>query len=177
MKVELVIAESSELVRNLFQYYIYDMSEYTKFSPNSDGTFTVDERIIQLNTYWTNPDHYPYLILVNDEVAGFSLLRKYPFNKDYFDIGQFFILRKFKNSGVGRKAFTLSVHKHPGKWLTRVLPNNDGAYRFWEKVISEVSDELPEIKKEMYIDKEMYYFYYNVQSGDNHDSVKPTQYQ
>lgn len=49
MKIELSIAESSEVIMNLFQYYIYDMSEYTKFSPNIDGTFTVDESIVQLN--------------------------------------------------------------------------------------------------------------------------------
>ncbi|WP_207736246.1 hypothetical protein [Fusibacter ferrireducens] len=56
----------------------------------------------------------------------------------------------------------MSVNKYPGKWLTRVLPNNDGAYKFWEKVISEVATEPPEVKKELYMGKEMVYFYYNV---------------
>lgn len=162
MKIELILAEEPEIITNLFQYYIYDMSEYVKFSPNSDGTFTVDESTIQLNTYWTRSDHYPYLIMVDDEIAGFSLLRKFPFNKDYFDIGQFFVLRKFKNLGIGREAFKLSVNKYPGKWITRVLPNNDGAYRFWEKVISEFATDLPEVKKESYMGKEMFYFYYNI---------------
>lgn len=62
MKLDLVIAETTDLIRNMFQYYIYDMSEYTKFSPNDDGTYIVDESIIQLNNYWTRPNHYPYLI-------------------------------------------------------------------------------------------------------------------
>ncbi len=160
MKVELVLAESSEIIMNLFQYYIYDMSEYTKFDPNPDGTFTVDESIIKLNVYWEHPDHYPYLILVDDKIAGFSMIRKFPFNKTYFDMGQFFILRKYKHLGVGREAFKLSVSKHPGKWITRVLPNNEGAYKFWEKVISEIATDLPEVRKETYMDKEMVYFYF-----------------
>lgn len=162
MKIKINRADSSEIVMNLFQYYIYDMSEYTGFSPNSDGTFTVDESIVNLNMYWTCQDHYPYLIIVDDEIAGFSLVRKYPFDNDYFDIGQFFVLRKFKNKGIGRKAFELSIREHPGKWITRVLPNNIGAYRFWDKVISEVSTVPVKIKKELYVNKEMTYFYYYI---------------
>ncbi|MBS7528789.1 GNAT family N-acetyltransferase [Fusibacter paucivorans] len=162
MKIELVSAESPEIIMNLFQYYIYDMSEYTKFDPNPDGTFTVDERVVQLSIYWNDPKHYPYLILVDGEMAGFSLLRKFPLDQAYFDIGQFFVLRKYKHLGVGREAFKLSVNKHPGRWITRVLPNNDGAYKFWEKVILEVAAEVPVVRKELYMGKEMIYFYYNV---------------
>jgi predicted acetyltransferase len=167
MKIKLVLQETPEIIRNLFQYYIYDMSEYAKFSSNPDGTFTVDESKIQLNVYWTNQDHYPYLIVVDDEIAGFSLIRKFPFDEDYFDMGQFFILRKFKNLGIGRKAFELSVNRYPGKWITRVLPDNDGAYRFWDKVISEVSTELTVVRKELYMNKEMVFFYYRVTENVN----------
>jgi predicted acetyltransferase len=90
------------------------------------------------------------------------LLRKFPLDQAYFDIGQFFVLRKYKHLGVGREAFKLSVNKYPGRWITRVLPNNEGAYKFWEKVISEVTAELPVVRKELYMGKEMIYFYYNV---------------
>lgn len=166
MKIELVRAESSEIIRNMFQYYIYDMSEYTKFCPNEDGTYTVDESIIHLNDYWTNSNHHPYLIMVDYEIAGFSLIRAFPFAPEYYDIGQFFILRKYKGMGLGRKAFELSVKRHPGKWITRVLPDNQGAYSFWMKVITDFAIEPPEIRKESYVDKEMLYFYYEVK-GEN----------
>lgn len=165
MKVELVVAESPEIIRNMFPYYIYDMSEYTKFSPNDDGTYVVDESILNLNTYWTKSNHYPFLIKVDDEVAGFSLLREFPFLEGYYDVGQFFILRKYKGQGIGREAFELSVKKFPGKWITRVLPNNGGAFKFWEKVISEVAIGVPEVRNEMYMDKEMVYFYYDIENN------------
>jgi len=169
MKIELEIAKSAELIRNMFQYYIYDMSEYTKFSPNDDGTYTVDESIIQLNNYWTSSIHYPYLKKVDGEIAGFVLIREFPFSKDYNDIGQFFVLRKYKRMGVGKEAFKLSVRKHPGKWITRVLPNNQGAYKFWRKVISEIADELSEVRNEKYMNKEMVYFYYSVHGNREKD--------
>lgn len=162
MKVELVASESPDIIRNMFQYYIYDMSEYAKFSPNDDGTYIVDESVIELNTYWTESNHYPFLIKVDGELAGFSLLREFPFVEGYYDIGQFFILRKYKGLGIGKQAFELSVKHLPGKWITRVLPNNSGALKFWEKVISEVATRVLEVKNEMYMDKEMVYFYYEV---------------
>lgn len=163
MKVELLIADSPELIMNMFQYYIYDMSEYTKFAPNANGTYTVDESVVQLSTYWKEPDHYPFLIKVDDEIAGFSLIREFPFKKGHYDVGQFFVLRKYKGLGIGRIAFNLSVRKFPGKWITRVLPTNDGAFKFWKKVISDVAVGCPVIKKEMYMGKEMIYFNYIVE--------------
>ena len=62
--------------------------------------------------------------MCDGEIAGFSLLRRYPLDKSSFDIGQFFVLSKFKNKGVGRKAFELSVSGFPGKWVVRVLQEN-----------------------------------------------------
>lgn len=165
MYIELVQAKSPEVIMNMFQYYIYDMSEYTKFSPNPDGTYQVDESLVQLSTYFEAEDHYPYMIMVDGQVAGFSLLRVFPYNKEYYDIGQFFVLRKYKGQGVGREAFRLSVKKHPGNWITRVLPNNEGAFKFWEKVIGEIAEEKPLVKKDLYCEKEMHYFYYQVNGG------------
>ncbi len=161
MKVELIKAESPEIIMNLFQYYIYDMSEYTGFSPNPNGTYTVDESVVHLNDYWTKADHYPFYIKVDDQIAGFSLIRKYPNSKEYYDMGQFFILRKYKGRGVGRKAFECAIGNFPGKWITRVLPHNRGAYKFWNKVIREFSESTPVLKNEYYGDKEMIFFYYD----------------
>ena len=162
MKVSLVPAEKYEYVKNLFQYYIYDMSEYTGWPPYENGTFDVSDSVTGLSDYWNKPNHFPYLIMVDDEVAGFSLVRKYPDNDDYFDIGQFFILRKFKRKGVGEKAFKLSVSRHSGKWITRVLPNNLGAKKFWLKVINSIATTEIEVKTELYKSTEMEFIRYCV---------------
>jgi predicted acetyltransferase len=164
MDIKLQLATDSKIITSLFQYYIYDMSEYAKFSPDENGSYAVSDTVSKLSDYWKLPEHYPYLITVDGEIAGFSLLRRFPFNKNYFDIGQFFILRKYKNKGVGKKAFQLSVRKHPGKWITRVLLNNTGAYNFWLNVISEISSENQKILKEKYYDNIMYFFYYDVEN-------------
>lgn len=161
MRVTLATAEDYEYVQNLFQYYIYDMSEYTGWPPYENGTFEVDDSVTGLSDYWNKPNHYPYLILVDGEIAGFSLVRKYPENDEFFDMGQFFVLRKFKRKGVGEEAFKQSVAKHPGKWITRVLPNNDGAKKFWLKAINSVANTEITVKAELYKTTEMEFIRYS----------------
>ena len=165
-KVTIKRENDEKTITNLFQYYIYDMSEYTGFSPNLEGTYAVADSISKLSDYWTRTEHYPYLILVDGEIAGFSLVRRYPLNPEYFDVGQFFVLRKFKRMGVGKRAFKLSVSKHPGKWITRVLLDNKGAFDFWKKVISEVSNDCYIINEEKYFDKDMNFIYYSIGSNN-----------
>lgn len=70
-------------------------------------------------------------------------------------MGQFFILRKYKRKGIGVQAFQLTVSKHPGKWMTRVLPDNTGAREFWLKAIKAIASTEIAIETELYKSTEM----------------------
>ena len=158
MKIELVSVKKSErkVIDSLFQFYLYDMSEYMGWNVNSDGQFDVNLSI--LDNYWDRDDHFPFFIFCDVDLAGFSLLRHYPNDITYLDIGQFFILRKFKRKGIGREAFKLSVSKFPGKWLTRVLPENEGAVKFWLNVISDITKENYCMTSEFYGENVLMHF-------------------
>ncbi|MEP4545580.1 MAG: GNAT family N-acetyltransferase [Saccharospirillum sp.] len=162
MNITLVPAESFEYVKNLFQYYIYDMTEYTGWPPHSDGTFEVHDSVTGLSDYWTKPNHFPYLIKVDGEIAGFSLVRKYPEDEECFDMGQFFVLRKYKRKGIGEQAFKISASKHPGRWITRVHPSNTGAKEFWLKAIKAIASTKIVIETELYKTTEMEFIRYGV---------------
>ena len=167
MNIKLTKADDWSVIANMFQYYIYNMSEYTGFSPDANGSYAVDEKITGLYDYWKLADHYPFLIEADGEIAGFSLMRKFPENPEIYDIGQFFILRKFKGKGVGKKSFELSVKMFPGKWQTRVLLNNSGAKIFWTKVISGISKETPTTSIEKYKGKEMEFIYFSISKQES----------
>jgi predicted acetyltransferase len=164
-KVELVSASKldKKIVYNLFRYYVYDMSEYMGWNPSKEGIYGSNTSLLEI--YWENDDHYPYLVYCNDELAGFSLLRKYPADKELYDIGQFFVLRKFKRKGVGGKAFELSVSKYPGKWLTRVLLDNTGALKFWLSAIAQITNDNFSQAIEQDEDLNMHFIRYNITSG------------
>lgn len=162
MQVELkpVTKEDQIIVENLWELYLYDMSEYTGWAVSEEGKFTTDYP--SLEKYWKNEDHTPFLIRVDGEIAGFSLLRRYPYDPEWNDIAQFFIMRKFKGKGIGRQAFLLSVKKYPGKWLTRVLENNAGSLIFWTTVIEELTDGNFTQNVEDYEGNKMYFLRYEV---------------
>ncbi|MFM2486437.1 GNAT family N-acetyltransferase [Celerinatantimonas yamalensis] len=157
MSVSLVKIEqdSRYILENLFVYYIYDMSEFMGWSPDQQGQYTFNHE--SLTPYWQERDHIPYFIHVDNELAGFALIRHYPANPAVFDIEQFFVLRKFKGNGVGKKALSLVVGKHPGTWQIRVLKENKAALKFWEAALTAIVGAKFEITLDIDIDLQMHF--------------------
>lgn len=165
MKVTLVPAndiKSKNIIANLFHYYIYDMSEYTGWNPDSTGSYAVNFSEIGFDGYWLCDDHFPFLIQCDDEYAGFVMLRKYPEDSTVMDIGQFFVLKKYKGKGIGRIAFKLAVSAFPGKWQTRVLVHNTGALVFWKNVIGELVGKEFTSTREPYGQHQMHFIRYEI---------------
>jgi len=146
-------SDSRHVLENLFPYYIYDMSEFMGWNPNSDGLFTFD--CATLDSYWKEVDHVPYFIHVGKELAGFALVRNYPIEPETFDIEQFFVLRKFKGKGVGKKVLLAVVANHPGKWQIRVLKENEAALKFWLSAVKNVVSSCYEVSLDIDVDLEM----------------------
>lgn len=82
--------------------------------------------------------HYPYFISVDSELAGFALVRRYPSNPAIYDMGQFFVLRKFKGKGIGKQALKSVLERFPGRWQIRVMVENTAALGFWAAAVSSV---------------------------------------
>lgn len=135
-----------ELIQNLIRFYIYDMSEFTGWSCPPNGLYGgVDDQPYYFGktpsikeVLW--PDGWQgkgYKILVNSEIAGFCLVRL--FNKEdrqLHDIGEFFIIRKFRNKGLGRRVAHAVFDLYPGNWQVRQMVDNRPAQAFWRKVVA-----------------------------------------
>ena len=133
--LEKIIQGDEQLLENLFQLYLHDMSYYAKFRISENGKFTFNPEI--LKAYFNQPHHYPYFIMHGGELAGFALIRRYPDDQDLLDMGQFFVLNSYKRTGVGKAAFQLCLEAHRGQWQVRILPENFAAKEFWRNAISE----------------------------------------
>jgi len=152
--------ESRHLLENLFPYYIYDMSEYMGWKPNESGLFTFNSA--SLDIYWLKSDHAPYFIYVGEELAGFVLVRNYPENETVYDIAQFFVLRKFKGQGIGKKSLQLIVTLFPGEWQIRVLIENSGALAFWKSAVANIVGDNYQQCKAMDFDLLMHFLSFEV---------------
>ena len=50
-------------------------------------------------------------------------------------MAEFFIMRKHRRSGIGRRAAAECFNRFPGRWLIHQIPGNEVAAAFWRAVI------------------------------------------
>lgn len=135
--LEVASLDSSELLSNLLGLYIHDMSEVHPVEVGVDGRF----RYEKLPLYWSQREtHFPYLVYAGGQVVGFALAtRGSPASDDPedLDVAEFFILRRYRRSGLGRQAAFLLWTRLPGHWVVRVSSANRGGLAFWRATIAE----------------------------------------
>lgn len=127
----------TELLSNLLELYIHDLSAvFPNIEPGPNGRFGY----AKLPLYWADPERrFAFLIRAGSRIAGFALVtRGSPASDDpnVLDVAEFFVLRRYRRTGVGRRAASLLWSRFPGAWIVRVSEGNRGALPFWASVIA-----------------------------------------
>ncbi|CDZ80235.1 putative acetyltransferase [Candidatus Rubidus massiliensis] len=140
--IDLVNTNKKEIIQNLARFYVYEMSRFCGFLPGwktpSDGLYTC----FDLSRYWTEPHRFPYLIHVDEELAGFALIHKIGSLPTIdWTIGEFFVIAKYQNKGVGKFVAHNIFDQFKGMWEVCQIPENKPAIIFWEKIIKEYSSD------------------------------------
>lgn len=131
--------EYKVVIQNLMQFYIYDFSEYIKYDVEDDGRFAP---YAYLDDYWDEANNkFSYIIMRDNKYVGFVLVKLVEAkNAKYFSMAEFFILKKYRQSGVG-KAIAMEVFNlHKGHWEVYQKDSNKPAQIFWKKVIQEYTN-------------------------------------
>lgn len=119
------------LFDRLEQLYGYDFSEIAGNVIGTDGVYPSNPCFAAM---WTDPNRFPRLLLVNNEPAGFALVRK--IGKRKYEMEQFFVMRKFRRTGIGRDAAHQLFSAFPGHWTVEQITENIAAHAFWRDAIS-----------------------------------------
>jgi predicted acetyltransferase len=142
-EVALKVAQVSDaaLLSNLLELYIHDLSEaFPDIELGPDGRFGYSK----LPGYWTEPERrFAFLITCDSRTVGFALATlgsPVSDDPDVFDVAEFFVLRAYRRSGVGRKAALLLWNRLRGSWTVRVSGGNAGACVFWRRIIAEYTN-------------------------------------
>jgi predicted acetyltransferase len=134
--IEQATQADAGLLANLLELYVHDLSEAFSIELGPDGRFGYPK----LPLYWSEPDkRFPFLIRAGGKTVGFAFVtRGSPATdeRDVLDVAEFFVLRRHRRSGCGRRAAGLLFDRFPGRWIVRVSEGNGGALPFWESVIS-----------------------------------------
>jgi predicted acetyltransferase len=124
------------IIQNMASYYVYDRTGSMGWPCSENGTF----ECIDFKHYFENPNEKAFLVKINNELAGFALLDKTCLIAPVdWNMGEFFILRKFQGKGVAAQVALDIFAQHPGRWSVAVMPENIQAVNFWRKVINQVS--------------------------------------
>ena len=131
--------DSKRIISNLMQIYTKELSLYqdetTNFKILDNGLYEISK---YFDLYFKEDNRHPYILKCNDDVAGFALVR---FNEDnHYEIGEFFVLDKYRKLGSGTYMAKEIFSKYHGDWEIRVLLKNKIAQEFWRKVVTDVSN-------------------------------------
>lgn len=129
MDVEVVGAELRDkpVLRQLLQLYQYDFSEFDDADVEAEGAY----RYQYLDEYWTEPDRHPLLFRVGGKWVGFALVR----TGTPHDMAEFFVMRKYRRSGIGTVLAREVFARFPGEWQVRQMTSNPSATAFWLQAI------------------------------------------
>lgn len=130
--------EHIELIRNLYQFYAYESSDWEQEDVEADGRFYIHEE--HLARYWSEPQWSANLILVNGYVAGFLLIERSELAVlDALELADLFILKRYRRQGIGRALASQVLTSAQGDWLVRFYDQDEVSQAFWRSVL----DNLP----------------------------------
>lgn len=124
-----VTKADEEILKNLFQFYIYDFSEFMDLDVEATGRYreySFDEE-----------NYFPYFIMSDTKYIGFVLVEK---DQSSNCIVEFFIMKKYRREGIGKAVAKEIFRLHKGDWEVHQIPTNKPAQAFWRNVIDEFTE-------------------------------------
>jgi predicted acetyltransferase len=137
MKLELCEAKLSEkeIIGNLMQFYFYDFSEFNRAEVTDSGQFGAYR---YLDHYWEEKGRFPFTLKAGNHYVGFVLVREVlNGDKVFHSIAEFFILKKYRRTGLGRLAAIEVFERFKGNWEVSQIEGNEPAILFWRIVIDQ----------------------------------------
>lgn len=145
IQIALIPYEDKTILYNLIQLYRYDSSEFDGHVLNEHGFYLYK----YLDNQWTEDYRRPFIVKVDGEIAGFAfVILDVPKEFTVLSLSEktnvmsdFFIMRKYRGKGVGKKVAFSLFNQFRGVWEIKQTYNNKIAYQFWKNVITEYDGE------------------------------------
>ncbi|MEM7368348.1 MAG: GNAT family N-acetyltransferase [Bacteroidota bacterium] len=125
--------------------YRYDFSEFTREDVNAHGLYGYK----YLDHYWTEAGRYAYFIQIDEQYAGFVLIRteiEGEFHSGIHSIAEFFVLKKYRRMGIGRQVAVQAFDQYPGTWEVCQEPENKPSILFWDRIVGEYTHNQFEVR-------------------------------
>ena len=134
------LRQDRQWIAGVYREYLGDLSAgNTGLFPALTETGYRDDDI--LDVWFRDERATPLVILHGGIPAGFALVeRSLPRagvnEPQNYRLSEFFVRQPFRLRGVGREAAQLIFTRFSGRWLVVEQARNDGAVKFWRRVIT-----------------------------------------
>jgi predicted acetyltransferase len=143
MSIERASGSAAEraALEQLVQFYVYDFAEFLpperRVGLGEDGRFPP---LPHLDEYWTEADRSVWFLRAEGVLCGFALLSRHSYSglPADFNVGEYFVARPYRRTGIGTYAIVQLLHEHPGVWEIAIGARNLPAQAFWPRAIAAV---------------------------------------
>jgi predicted acetyltransferase len=126
--------DGKSVLQQMLELYEYDFSEFEGTELDSHGSFGYP----YLDLYWLEAGRHPFIVRVNDNLAGFVLVNQKTYlPSSQWAMSEFFIMRKYRRQDVGRVVALSIFNQVHGNWEVDELQANTPSQDFWRKIIAE----------------------------------------
>lgn len=125
-----------ERIENLMQFYNYELSAWYPIDFGPQGLYELRSKA----AYWARPGVVPYTLRVAGELAGFAVVDDEVLDPAArFNLGYFFVARRYRGHGLGRRLAQALIERHPGRWEVYHLERNTPAQAFWTQALAQIT--------------------------------------
>ena len=125
------------ILKQLLQLYIHDFSEYIDTDVGADGLYSYK----YLDSYWEEDERHSFFVLADGNYAGFIMINQdLKIGRTGYCISEFFIMRKYRNLGIGSLAARYAFNLFKGPWEVSMITINEPSTLFWHKVIDQYTE-------------------------------------
>lgn len=125
------------LLQHMMQLYQYDFSEFEGSDLDDHALFSYK----YLDHYWVEQRRTPLIVRLDGRLAGFILVNRHSYTtQDRFCIAEFFIMRKYRGKGIGKKVAHRVFDMFGPLWEVQQTKENTAAQCFWRTVVDEYTN-------------------------------------
>lgn len=148
--IQQITDTNKEQFENLFNYYLYELSAYSREDIGTEGTFEMED----ISPYYRDERLYPYFITFNEKIVGFILVTSPPYVAEEVDysVQELFVLPKYRGTNIAKDAVIQNFKLYSGRYEVGMFKSNIKAVKFWTKMISAL--EIPVFVEDGFIEIE-----------------------
>lgn len=125
-------AEQKGNIAKKLELYIHELEDFLGIDTSEDDITDPHN----LDMYWEEDDHHPFLIYLNEECIGFALInKKTKLLTGAHAFNEFFLLKRHRGKGIGKEVALQIFNQFPGEWEIREREKDTSLIHFWRNVI------------------------------------------